>query len=48
MEVGYDVHRSTGVTHTVLGEVGVPRTPVDPTALELLPGVREVVKISEP
>jgi 3-deoxy-7-phosphoheptulonate synthase len=48
VEVGYDVHRSTGVTHTVLGAVGVPRSPVDPTALELLPGVREVVKISEP
>jgi 3-deoxy-7-phosphoheptulonate synthase len=46
--VGYDVHRSTGVTHTVLGAVGVPREPVDPHALELLPGVREVVKISEP
>jgi 3-deoxy-7-phosphoheptulonate synthase len=48
VEVGYDVHRSTGVTHTVLGAVGVPREPVDPQALELLPGVREVVKISEP
>ena len=38
VEVGYDVHRSTGVSHTVLGAVGVPRTPVDPNALELLPG----------
>jgi 3-deoxy-7-phosphoheptulonate synthase len=46
--VGYDVHRSTGVTHTVLGAVGMPREPVDPAAIELLPGVREVVKISEP
>jgi 3-deoxy-7-phosphoheptulonate synthase len=48
VEVGYDVHRSTGVSHTVLGAVGSPRQVVDPTALELLPGVREVVKISEP
>jgi 3-deoxy-7-phosphoheptulonate synthase len=48
VEVGYDVHRSTGVAHTVLGAVGSPRQVVDPTALELLPGVREVVKISEP
>jgi 3-deoxy-7-phosphoheptulonate synthase len=48
VEVGYDVHRSTGVTHTVLGAVGSPRRPVDPRALELLPGVREVVKITEP
>src|SRR5687767_7574935 len=46
--VGYDVHRSTGVTHTVLGAVGSPTRPVDPAALELIPGVREVVKISEP
>jgi 3-deoxy-7-phosphoheptulonate synthase len=48
VEVGYDVHRSTGVSHTVLGAVGSPRQMVDPTALELLPGVREVIKISEP
>ena len=48
VEVGYDVHRSTGVSHTVLGAVGSPRQVVDPAALELLPGVREVVKISEP
>ena len=46
--VGYDVHRSTGVSHTVLGAVGMPREVVDPSALELFPGVREVVKISEP
>ncbi len=48
VEVGYDVHRFTGVTHTVLGVVGSPRRPVDPRALELFPGVREVVEISEP
>ena len=46
--VGYDVHRSTGVSHTVLGAVGAPTRPIDPAALELIPGVREVVKISEP
>jgi 3-deoxy-7-phosphoheptulonate synthase len=48
VEVGYDVHRSSGVSHTVLGAVGVPRQPVDPRAIELIPGVREVIKISEP
>jgi 3-deoxy-7-phosphoheptulonate synthase len=48
VEVGYDVHRFTGATHTVLGVVGSPRRPVDPRALELFPGVREVVEISEP
>jgi 3-deoxy-7-phosphoheptulonate synthase len=48
VEAGYDVHRSTGVSHTVLGAVGSPRQPVEPQAIEPLPGVREVVKISEP
>ena len=48
VEVGYDVHRSTGVTHTVVGAVGAPTRPIDPAALELIPGVREVIKISEP
>ncbi len=48
VEVGYDVHRSTGVSHTVLGAVGAPTRPIDPAALELIPGVREVIKISEP
>jgi len=46
--VGYDVHRSTGAAHTVLGAVGVPRERIDPATLELIPGVREVIKISEP
>jgi 3-deoxy-7-phosphoheptulonate synthase len=46
--VGYDVHRSTGVSHTVLGAVGTPSRVIDPAALELIDGVREVVKISEP
>jgi 3-deoxy-7-phosphoheptulonate synthase len=45
---GYDVHRSTGVSHTVLGAVGTPTRSVDPLSLEMFPGVREVIKISEP
>jgi 3-deoxy-7-phosphoheptulonate synthase len=48
MRVGYDVHRSTGATHTVLGAVGVPRETIARESLELLEGVREVIKISEP
>jgi 3-deoxy-7-phosphoheptulonate synthase len=48
VEAGYDVHRSTGVKHTVLGAVGAPRRPLEPPALELIPGVREVIKVSEP
>jgi 3-deoxy-7-phosphoheptulonate synthase len=48
VELGYDVHRSTGVNHTVLGAVGSPRQSVDPRVLELIPGVREAMKVSEP
>jgi 3-deoxy-7-phosphoheptulonate synthase len=45
---GYDAHRSTGTTRTVIGVVGHSRTPLDPREFEILPGVHEVVKISEP
>jgi 3-deoxy-7-phosphoheptulonate synthase len=48
VEVGYDVHRSSGVDFTVLGAVGVPTRPIDPRLIEVLPGVREVVRVSEP
>src|SRR5215831_20232581 len=44
IQMGFDVHRSTGSAHTVLGAVG--GVPVDPRDVELLDGVREVVKIS--
>ena len=45
--LGFDVHRSTGATHTVLGAVG-ERDEFDPRDVELLDGVREVVRISQP
>jgi 3-deoxy-7-phosphoheptulonate synthase len=48
VEAGYDVHRSTGAVHTVLGAVGQPKQPLDPHAIEMFEGVREVIKISEP
>jgi 3-deoxy-7-phosphoheptulonate synthase len=48
VEAGYDVHRSTGVAHTILGAVGTPQRALDTGTLELLAGVREVVKISSP
>jgi len=48
VEEGYDVHRSSGIDFTVLGAVGVPHKPGDPRLIEVLPGVREVVRISEP
>ena len=48
VEVGYDVHRSSGVDFTILGAVGVPHKPIDPRLMEVLPGVREVIRVSEP
>jgi 3-deoxy-7-phosphoheptulonate synthase len=47
VEMGFDVHRSTGASHTVLGAVGV-RSDFDPRDVELLEGVREVVRITQP
>ncbi|MBI3668309.1 MAG: 3-deoxy-7-phosphoheptulonate synthase [Acidobacteria bacterium] len=47
VSMGFDVHRSTGATHTVLGAVGV-RSDCDPRDIELLDGVREVVRITQP
>jgi len=44
---GFDVHRSTGETHTVLGAVGV-HPDFDTRDIELLDGVREVVRITQP
>src|SRR5579862_6101514 len=46
VELGMDVHRSTGVTRTVLGVVGQHRP--DAGLIEVLDGVHEVVRISEP
>ena len=34
---GYDAHRSTGTTRTVIGVVGISRTPLDPREFEILP-----------
>ncbi len=47
VSLGFDVHRSTGATHTVLGAVGV-LTDFDPRDIELLDGVREVIRITQP
>jgi 3-deoxy-7-phosphoheptulonate synthase len=44
---GFDVHRSTGESHTVIGAVGV-HPDFDPRDIELLDGVREVVRITQP
>jgi 3-deoxy-7-phosphoheptulonate synthase len=46
VEQGMDVHRSTGASRIVLGVVGGGK--VDPRLIELLPGVHEVVRITQP
>ena len=43
----FDVHRSTGVRHTVLGAIGDKRG-LDLRLFELLSGVHEVIRITEP
>jgi 3-deoxy-7-phosphoheptulonate synthase len=47
MEMGFDVHRSTGALRTVLGAVGGSRQ-FDTALLEVLEGVQEVHRITEP
>jgi 3-deoxy-7-phosphoheptulonate synthase len=44
---GFDVHRSTGEATTLLGAVGV-HPDYDPRDIELLEGVREVMRITQP
>jgi 3-deoxy-7-phosphoheptulonate synthase len=44
---GYDVHRSTGVIHTVLGGVG-GKTDVDLDVFEVMEGVKEAHRIASP
>ena len=47
VEMGFDVHRSTGALRTVIGAVGGNRG-FDPRLLEVLDGVHEVLRITEP
>src|SRR5262245_57967785 len=47
VELGMDVHRSTGVSRTVLGAVGDDRH-IDPRLIEMLDGVTEVLRVTEP
>ena len=46
VRLGFDIHRSTGVRHTVLGAVG--GRIIDARDLEVLDGVKEVLRISSP
>lgn len=45
--LGFDIHRSTGASQTVLGAVGV-RPDFDTRDVEVLPGVSEVVRVTQP
>ena len=47
VDMGFTVHRSTGVRHTVLGGVG-PLDDFDPATLEVLEGVKECHHIVSP
>ena len=47
VDMGFTVHRSTGVRHTVLGGVG-PLDDFDPATLEVLEGVKECHRIVSP
>ena len=46
IELGMDVHRSSGATRTVLGVVSAGK--VDKEIIEILDGVHEVLRITEP
>jgi 3-deoxy-7-phosphoheptulonate synthase len=46
VEMGFDVHRSTGALKTVIGAVGGRIG--DPALIEVLEGVQEVLRITEP
>src|SRR5580658_10046824 len=47
MDMGFDIHRSTGASHTVLGAVGA-KVDFDTRNIELLDGVGEVLRITAP
>src|SRR5688500_2908365 len=47
VEMGIDVHRSTGALRTVIGAVGGNRQ-FDPRLVQVLDGVQEVLRITEP
>ena len=46
-EMGFEIHRSDGVTHTIIGAIG-DKTGIDTRQLEVLEGVHEVIRITEP
>src|SRR6185369_12289592 len=47
VELDFNVHRSTGVTHTVLGAVG-PSADIDLAVFDVMDGVKEAHRIGSP
>ena len=45
--LGFTVHRSTGVAHTILGGIG-PESHVDPTEFAVMDGVKEAHRVMSP
>jgi len=45
--MGFDVHRSTGAARVILGAVGGGER-AEPALIEMLDGVREVIRVTEP
>ena len=45
---GFDAHRSTGSAHTVIGVVGHEANRLDPRDFQLMEGVNEVLRITQP
>ena len=48
VETGFDVHRSTGAMHTVLGGVGGRVEEIDTAIFEVMEGVKEAHRIASP
>ncbi len=46
-ELGFDVHRSSGIHQTVLGAIGV-QSEFDMRQVKVMPGVAEVYRVTEP
>ena len=44
---GLDVHRSDGAEHTVIGVIGDIKR-LDAAAVQMMPGIREIVRVSSP
>jgi 3-deoxy-7-phosphoheptulonate synthase len=48
VEIGFDVHRTTGETQTILAAVGTPQQHFEVAEFQVLPGVHQAYRISSP